>query len=117
MLIDISPEPVQDENAFKQALKSVDRGGTILFFASTDPGAELTIPVNEFWRNEIKLMPSYGNSPTDAAEAIELIRTGRIPVRKMITHRLGLQETGLGFRLVAEAGESIKIIIEPHGPR
>jgi len=32
----------------------------------------------------------------------------------MITHRLSLAETGLGFRLVAEAGESIKVIIEPH---
>jgi L-iditol 2-dehydrogenase len=31
----------------------------------------------------------------------------------MITHRLGLAETGLGFRLVAEAQDSIKVIIEP----
>jgi L-iditol 2-dehydrogenase len=31
----------------------------------------------------------------------------------MITHRLGLGETGVGFRLVAEARDSIKVIIEP----
>jgi L-iditol 2-dehydrogenase len=31
----------------------------------------------------------------------------------MITHRLALAEAGLGFRLVAEAGDSIKVIIEP----
>jgi len=31
----------------------------------------------------------------------------------MITHRLGLAETQEGFRLVAEARESIKVIIEP----
>ena len=100
--------------ACMQALKSVDRGGTVLFFAVTDPGIDLPIPVNEFWRNEIKLMPSYGNSPYDAAVAIELIRAGRIPVQKLITHRLSLAETGLGFRLVAEAKESMKVIIEPH---
>jgi L-iditol 2-dehydrogenase len=32
----------------------------------------------------------------------------------MITHRLTLAETGIGFQLVAEAKESIKVIIEPH---
>jgi L-iditol 2-dehydrogenase len=32
----------------------------------------------------------------------------------MITHRLPLAEAGRGFKLVAEAKESIKVIIEPH---
>lgn len=100
--------------AFIQALQSVDRGGTILCFATTEPGIDLPVPINEFWRNEIKLMPSYGNSPLDAMEAIELIRAGRVPVERMITHRLSLKETGLGFQLVAEATECIKVIIEPH---
>ena len=100
--------------AFIQALQSVDRGGTILCFATTEPGIDLPVPINEFWRNEIKLMPSYGNSPLDAMEAIELIRAGRVPVERMITHRLSLKETGLGFQLVAEARECVKVIIEPH---
>lgn len=101
-------------SAFDQALKSVDRGGTILCFATTEPDVELSVPLNEFWRNEIKLMPSYGNSPLDAIEAIELIRAGRVPVEKMITHRLSLEETGPGFQIVAEGNESMKVIIEPH---
>jgi L-iditol 2-dehydrogenase len=100
--------------AFLQALQSVDRGGTVLFFAPTEPGVELPVPVNDFWRNGITLMPSYGNSPLDAVVAIELIRAGRVPVHEMITHRLSLAETGMGFQLVAQAGESIKVIIEPH---
>ncbi|MFH1239537.1 MAG: zinc-binding dehydrogenase, partial [bacterium] len=101
-------------SAFNQALQSVDRGGTVLFFASTEPGVDLAVPLSEFWRNGVKLMPSYGNSPLDATVAIELIRTGRIPVKKMITHRLPLEETGKGFQLVAESNESMKVIIEPH---
>jgi L-iditol 2-dehydrogenase len=100
-------------SAFKQALQSVDRGGTVLCFATTEPGVDLPVPINEFWRNEIKLMPSYGNSPLDATQAIELIRSGRVPVEKMITHRLPLEMTGEGFRLVAAGGESMKVIIEP----
>jgi L-iditol 2-dehydrogenase len=100
--------------AFDQALKSVDRGGTVLCFATAEPGVDLAVPINEFWRNEVKLMPSYGNSPLDAVTAIELIRSRRVPVEKMITHRLSLRETGSGFRLVAEGGESMKVIIKPH---
>jgi len=100
--------------AFLQALQSVDRGGTVLFFAPTEPGVDLPVPVNDFWRNGITLMPSYGGSPLDITVAIELIRARRVPVHEMITHRLSLAETGLGFQLVAEAGESIKVIIEPH---
>jgi len=99
--------------AFAQALNSVDRGGTILCFATTEPGITLPVPINDFWRNEIRLMPSYGNSPRDAAIAIELIRSGRVPVREMITHRLPLREAGKGFALVAGGGASMKVILTP----
>jgi L-iditol 2-dehydrogenase len=100
-------------SAFHQALQSVDRGGTVLFFAPTEPGVDLPVPVNDFWRNGITLMTSYGAGPLDIAVAIDLIRAHRVPVQEMITHRLGLAETGLGFQMVADAGKSIKVIIEP----
>jgi L-iditol 2-dehydrogenase len=99
--------------AFKQALVSVNKGGTVLFFACTEPGVDLPVPINTFWRNEIKLMPSYGSSPLDSALGLELLKGKRLPVDKMITHRLPLAETGRGFKLMTEAGESLKIIIEP----
>ncbi len=99
--------------AFQLALKSVDRGGTVLCFATTDPGVELPIPLNDFWRNGITIMPSYANSPYDAEVAIQLLRSGRLPVRDMVTHRFGLAETGVGFGLVAGAADSLKVIIEP----
>jgi L-iditol 2-dehydrogenase len=99
--------------AFRQALKSVDRGGTVLCFATSDPGVDLPIPINDFWRNGVTVMPSYANSPYDAQAAIDLLRAKRTPVGAMITHRLGLVETGLGFRLVAAAQDSLKVIIEP----
>jgi L-iditol 2-dehydrogenase len=101
-------------SVFKQALRSVDRAGTVLFFAPTDPGVELPVPVNDFWRNGITLLPSYGAAPIDCLQAIELMRSHRVPVSRMITHRLPLDQTALGFKLVAEARECIKVIIEPH---
>lgn len=100
-------------SAMNQALQSVDRGGTIMFFAPTEPGVMLPIPVNDFWRNGITLLPSYGGAPIDILQAMELIRAKRVPVAEMVTHRLSLAETGIGFQLVAGAGESIKVVIEP----
>ncbi len=102
-------------SAFHQALESVDRGGTILFFAPPTSGVNIPVPVNEFWRNEITLLTSYGAAPKDLEKAHEMIRDGKIKVDDIITHRLPLEETGLGFKLVAEAGESLKVIIKPHG--
>ncbi|MDI6761265.1 MAG: zinc-dependent dehydrogenase [Candidatus Brocadiaceae bacterium] len=99
--------------AFTQALQSVDKGGTVLFFAPTEPGVNLPVPVNDFWRNGITLMPSYGAAPMDLTVALDLIRARRVPVHEMVTHRLGLAETGKGFQLVAGANESLKVIIEP----
>jgi L-iditol 2-dehydrogenase len=101
-------------SAISQALESVERGGTALFFAPTDPGVSVSISVNDlFWRNEVTLTSSYGGSPVDYAAALELIQSGKIRVREMITHRLGLAETGLGFQIVAQAQDSLKVVIEP----
>ncbi len=100
--------------AVNQALVSVERGGTVLFFAPTAPGVSIPLSINDvFWRTDITLTTSYAGSPADYSSALKLIQARRVPVREMITHRLGLAETGLGFELVAEARESIKVIIEP----
>lgn len=98
--------------AFQQALQCLERAATMLCFAATEPGVALAVPVNDFWRKSIKIVHSYGASPVDINEAIELMRLGTIPLKKMITHRLSLKDTGLGFRLASEAKECIKVIIE-----
>jgi L-iditol 2-dehydrogenase len=100
--------------AVNQALSSVERGGLVLFFAPTAPGVTIPISINNlFWRNDVTLTTSYAGSPADYAAALRLIRARRVPVHEMITHRLSLEETGLGFQLVADARESLKVIIEP----
>jgi L-iditol 2-dehydrogenase len=100
--------------AIWQALKSVDKSGTILFFAPTDPNTNITIPFNDFWSSQVTLMSTYAAVSVDIKEAIELIRSRKVNVHDMITHRLNLTETGKGFQIVADAKESIKVIIEPH---
>ena len=100
--------------ALRQALESVERGGTILVFAPTDPGVDLPVPVNDvFFRNDITMTTTYAAAPSDLAAALELISAGRVQVERMISHRLGLADAGLGFKLTAEARDSLKVIIQP----
>ena len=66
-----------------------------------------------FWRRDVTVTTSYAASPDDCVKALELIRSQRVEVDDMITHRLGLADTGEGFRLVAEGGGSLKVIIKP----
>jgi len=101
-------------SAINQALESVERGGTVLFFAPTDKGVKIPLSFNElFWRNEITLTSSYAGSPQDYQDALDWIATGKLKLTGMITHRLPLTKIAEGFRLVAEARESIKVIIFP----
>jgi len=98
----------------EQAFHLVEPGGTILFFAPSSPEAKLEIPFNDFWWSGVKTVTSYAASPSDLALALELIRAGRVNVKDMVTHRIPLAETQEGFRMVEEAKDSIKIIVEPH---
>ncbi len=101
-------------SAIKQVFRSVDRGGIILFFAPTKPGVDIPLPLWDVWHDGITLTTSYAGSPKDILDAIEILRSKRINVKNMITHKLGLEEAGKGFQLVAKAENSIKVIIEPN---
>ena len=101
-------------SASETALSCIDHGGTGLFFAVPEPEVMVPVPMNDMWRNEITLMTSYGASPFDLEVAMKLMSNHRVQLTDMITHRLTFSEAGLGFKLVAEAGDSIKVIFEPH---
>lgn len=102
------------KTAIEEAFGLVESGGTILFFAPSGPDTRISIPFNEFWWSGIKTVSSYAASPSDLSIALELIRAKRVNVGDMITHRLPLSETLEGFRMVEEARDSIKVIIQPH---
>ena len=98
------------------ALKTVERGGTLLFFAGASEGATLPTTINDiFWRTEITLASTYAGSPHDCRTALDLIRAGVVPVEKTITHRLGMEDAPEGFTLVCAPveHECVKVIVEP----
>lgn len=102
-------------SAALSALDCVESGGKILYFAVPDPTVKLPVPINQFWRNEITMQTSYGAAPNDLEDSMRVLATKQLNVKDMITHRLPLREAQEGFRLMAEAGQSLKVILEPNG--
>jgi L-iditol 2-dehydrogenase len=98
------------------AMNTVEKGGTILFFASAPEDAAIPAKVNEiFWRTEVTLTSTYAGSPADCALALKMIKAGTVNVNKLITHRIKLDEAQKGFQAVASPilHNSIKVIVEP----
>jgi L-iditol 2-dehydrogenase len=101
------------DSAITTALNCVDRGGTILFFAPKEPDTTFPMPLFDLWRDNITLVNSYAAPPVDTLTAIELIGDHRVTVEDMVSHRLALEDAAEGFRLVSEATDSLKVIVEP----
>ena len=100
-------------SAVKQAIEAVEFGGTILWFAMTPPGVEVPVPFFDIWNKQIKMYSTYAGAGDDITEAIDLLKNKKIDVNDMISHKLPMDKTPEGFKLVANAEESMKVIIEP----
>jgi L-iditol 2-dehydrogenase len=101
--------------AFDQAFECVDRAGTLLLFAPTAPEVRIPLPLFDLYFKGVKIIFSYAAVTQDIEEALQYLETKKINVLDMITHRFGLSDIQRGFDLVAQAGQSIKVIITPWG--
>ncbi len=95
--------------AVEQAFRSVDKKGSILLFAV--PNRDITVPVPDFWRRELTLFSTYGAAPVDHAEALGLLASGKVNVKRTITHTLPLGQIQQAFNIVVEARDSLKVIL------
>jgi L-iditol 2-dehydrogenase len=100
-------------SAAEQALECAAPGAKIIFFAVPEPGVNLEVPINKYWRNEITIMTSYGAAPLDLDEAYNWILSKRIHVKGLITHCFPLSKAREAFKVVCEASNSLKVILEP----
>src|SRR3989475_9171798 len=59
--------------AIVQGLGCVHRGGTVPFFAPSAPTARIEIPFHSVRRAEVTMTSSYGGSPRDSLEAMDIL--------------------------------------------
>ncbi len=95
--------------------EAAEEGATVLLFAPSDPDKTVQIDINKlFFKHDRTVTTTYANSPSDLREALQLISEKKVVVKKMITHRIALDEIQYGFDLVQNGTESLKVIVEPN---
>lgn len=110
VVIMTAPVPI----CVKQSLQAVAPGGTILFFAPTNPEIQSEINIWNLWQNEVTITHSYGADYRDLHTALKWIQYQKINVKDMITHLFPLKQTVDGFMITAQPkGASLKAIIHP----
>lgn len=98
----------------EQAMRCSRPGSRILLFAQTSARERIEVSGADICAGERKLFGCYSASVDLQREAAELVFSGEIPVEKLISHRLPLDQISSGIELAKYPGEeSLKIIVQP----
>jgi L-iditol 2-dehydrogenase len=97
--------------AYKSGLSICRKGGKLCVFAPTSPGKYLQISPKELFFSEIQIIPSYSTSHLETRKALELMKTGRLKVKELITHRFSLADAAKAFKTALDDKESLKVIV------
>jgi Zn-dependent alcohol dehydrogenase len=107
-------ESVGHERVLAQAYAATRRGGSTVSVGLPPPDRSLSIPAVSLVAEERVLRGSYMGSAVpsrDIPRYIALYRAGRLPVDRLLTHRLRLEDINAGFDRLAR-GVAIRQVIE-----
>ncbi|GAO16602.1 uncharacterized protein UV8b_01465 [Ustilaginoidea virens] len=103
------------EPSIQTSLHTVRRGGTFVQGGMGKP--DVTFPIMALCLNEVTAKGSFRYGPGDYELAINLVASGKVDVKKLVTATVPFHEAGEAFRKAAE-GEVIKILIAgPNGDK
>jgi alcohol dehydrogenase len=111
--VDVAIEAASAVPALDLAWQLTRRGGTTVTCSLPNPAHRLQVPVVQMTVEERTLKGSYLGSAVpvrDIPRYIELFKAGRLPVDRLITHRLSLDQINEGFDRLA-AGEAVRQVI------
>jgi len=109
--VDIAVVTAPSLEAYKAGLSVCRKGGKLCVFAPIEPSKYLQISPKELFFSEIQIIPSYSTSHLETRIALKLIKSGRINVKKLITHRFRLVDAAKAFKTASESKESLKVIV------
>ena len=107
-------ETVGNEHVLAQAYAATRRGGTTVAVGLPDPSRMLSISALSLVAEERILRGSYLGSSVPARDIPRLVTLydeGRLPVDRLLTHRIGLDEVNLGFDRLADGAAIRQAIV------
>ncbi|MCF8884660.1 MAG: zinc-dependent dehydrogenase [Aigarchaeota archaeon] len=110
---DVVVVAVGSPHAQKDALKIVGRGGRVNFFAGLPAGLEeVPINTNFIHYKQITVLGTSMQTPLEFKKTLELVASGLINVKPLLTHRYSLENGIEAFTKTLKA-EGLKIVITP----
>jgi alcohol dehydrogenase len=111
--VDFAFETAGAAPALALAYQITRRGGTTVTAGLPNPNHQFSIPQISLTMEERTLKGSYMGScvpQRDIPNYIEMWQRGRLPVERLVTHRIKLQEINEGFDLLA-SGDAGRILM------
>jgi L-iditol 2-dehydrogenase len=97
--------------AVEDSIQIVRKGGRLLLFAPTQPDQYTRLSPHRLFFSEITVIPSYSVSHIETRTALQLISSGRIKAKELITHRFPLSHALEAFQTAAKSKECLKIVV------
>ena len=110
--VDVAFVTTSHPAAIDAAAMALGPGGRLCLYATTKPGTPLALDSEELFLREATVCYSWSAGPSHMAAAHELIVSGQIDPLKLVTHRVGLEDTARALDL-QRRGEAIKAVVEP----
>jgi alcohol dehydrogenase len=113
--VDYAVEATGRPEAMETAFLSTRTRGAAVLIGIPRPDAVLSLPAATIPRMERRVLGSiYGSSKPerDFPDTLEHYRAGRLPLDRLVSHRLPLEDAEQGFRLM-QSGEALRVVLEP----
>ncbi len=111
-LVDVAIACTPNPDAIAAAAAAVAPGGTLCFYAPPAPDEPPWLDATALYLREISVTASYSAGPGDMRAALELIATGRVDPRPLVSHLLPLEETGRALDLQRRKA-GLKVVVQP----
>jgi len=95
----------------QQALMMVKENGRVVLVAVSERPFELE--TNAIMRKGVRLFGSWAWSLDEFAQALELMRSGKVDRKQLITHEFPLDRAREAYETQLKAEEAIKVLIKP----
>ena len=110
--VDVAFVTTANAEAIAGAAAALGIGGTLCLYATTGPGTPLGLDSEQLFLRDLTVCSSWSAGPADMRASHGLIAGGSIDVLSLVTHRVGLEDTGRALGLQRD-GEALKAIVEP----
>jgi L-iditol 2-dehydrogenase len=110
---DVVIEAIGQPSTWEQALRMARKGGTVLEFGGCPPNTEIKVSTELLHYGDVTVIGAFHTTPTHFKKALNLIASGTINVKPLITQRMPLTRIKDAFETLTTSKKDVKIAINP----